>query len=116
MNKISVAQLLEQHGLTWYGLYRRGGGTKSMCWAWAVGKHLPSTKSAARIIRSLGLPTHYLLTLRTRNSWENSPRAAWGTHTGEAMQAASTTAEITDLIESEGPCCPSCHQKIPKAA
>lgn len=116
MNKITVSELLSQHGLTWYGLYRRGGGSKSMCFDWVRGKHLPSTKSAARIARALGLPLPYVLdTLHTRNSWENSPRVPWGTHVREAMEG-STNAEIKDRLESVGTRCLTCHQRILKAA
>jgi hypothetical protein len=115
MNKITTAELLAQHGLTWYGLYKRGAGSKSMCWDWATGKHRPSSKSAVRIARAIGLPPNYILdTLHTRNSWENSPRVAWGTHTREALEAASTNMEITDRIESNGPWCITCHQMILK--
>jgi hypothetical protein len=116
MNKITVAQLLEQHGLTWWGLYRRGVGSKSMCHDWVRGKHLPCSKSAIRIVRALGLPTHYALALHTRNSWENSPRVAWGTHVREALEAAVTNIEIKDRLESEGPWCITCHQRVAKAA
>ena len=102
MEKINVSALLEQYGLNWYGLYKRGGGTKSMCRDWVTGKHLPSTKSAARIARALGLPTAYVLDLlRTRNSWENSPRVTWGTHVRKALEARMN-AEIADRIESDG--------------
>lgn len=111
MENITVAELLAQHGLNWYQLYRRGAGSKSMCFDWARGKHLPCSKSAARIVRALGLPTHYILILRTRNSWENSPRVTWGTHVREALEASTTV----DRLESEGPWCVTCHQKIPKA-
>ena len=116
MNKTTVAELLLQHGLTWYGLYRRGAGTKSMCWAWVTGKNLPCTKSAAKIARAIGLPLPYVLdTIRTRNSWENSPRVPWGTHTREAIEAR-TNADIRDRIESEGPYCIACRQRILKTA
>lgn len=116
MEKISVSQLLADQGLNWYGLYKRGAGSKSMCRDWSTGKHLPSTKSAARIARALGLPTVYVLDLlRTRNSWENSPRVTWGTHVRKELETR-LNAEIMDRIESEGPCCPSCHQRITKAA
>lgn len=115
MNKLTVAELLGQHNLTWYGLFKRGAGSKSMCFDWARGKHLPCTKSAARIVRALGLPTHYILILRTRNSWENSPRVTWGTHVRKALEATSN-AVLADRLESEGPWCVTCHQKIPKAA
>ena len=116
MDKITVAQLLAQHGLNWYGLYKRGGGTKSMCRDWVTGKHLPSTKSAVRIAHAMGLPIKYILDLlHTRNSWENSPRVTWGTRVRKALEA-STNAEIMDRIESEGPCCSTCHQRILKAA
>jgi hypothetical protein len=117
MNKITVAQLLAQYGLTWYGLYKRGAGSKSMCWDWATGKHRPSSKSAAKIARAIGLPTKYVLdSVRTRNSWENSPRVAWGTHVEEALEASSSSTEIKDRIESNGPWCITCHQRIPEAA
>jgi hypothetical protein len=116
MNKITVGELLAQYGMTWYQLHKRGGGTKSMCWAWTIGKHLPSTRSAARIARALGLPAAYVLdTLRTRNQWENSPRVTWGTHVREALEASTRTV-ITDLNDSGEPLCPSCHQRISKAA
>jgi hypothetical protein len=117
MNKITVAELLKQYGLTWYGLYRRGGGSKSSCWDWTIGRHLPCTKSAARIARAMGLPTNYILDiLHTRNSWENKPRVPWGTHTLEALQAASTRADITGRGEPDGPRCSLCHQRLTKAA
>jgi hypothetical protein len=112
MNKITVAELLSQCGLTWYGLYKRGAGSKSMCRDWVIEKHLPSTRSAARIVRSLGLPDHYRLILRTRNSWENSPRVTWGTHVRRALEAR-TNAATADRLEAGGTWCVSCHQKIP---
>jgi hypothetical protein len=115
MEKISVSALLAQYGLTWHGLYRRGGGTKSMCWSWVVGKHLPSTKSAVRIARALGLPSNYVLDiLHTRNSWENSPRVPWGFHVRQALESASTNADIKGWSESDGPWCITCRQRLPK--
>ena len=117
MNKITVAELLTQRSLNWYGLYKRGAGSKSMCWDWTTGKHRPRSKSAVRIARALGLPPNYILdTLLTRNSWENSPRVPWGTHVREALEASSTNTEIKDRLESEGPWCITCHQRISKAA
>jgi hypothetical protein len=116
MNKITVNELLTQYGLTWYGLHKRGAGSKSMCHDWVRGKHLPSTRSAAKIARAIGLPLNYILaTLRTRNSWENSPRVPWGTHVREALEASSRT-EIKDRLESEGPWCITCHQKLENSA
>src|SRR4051794_7177046 len=104
MEKITFSELLTRHGLTWWGLFRRGAGSKSMCWAWATGKNLPSTKSAARIARAMGLPLGYVLdTIQTRNSWENSPRVTWGTHVRKALEA-----KIMDRIESDGPWCITC--------
>jgi hypothetical protein len=112
MDKITVAQLLAQHGLTWYGLYQRGAGSKSMCRDWVTGKHLPSTRSAARIARAIGLPLPFVLdTIRTRNPWENGPRVAWGTHIRKALEA-----EITDRIEADGPYCVNCRRILDKAA
>ena len=117
MDRISVSALLAQYDLNWYGLYKRGAGSKSMCRDWVTGKHLPSTRSAARIARALGLPTNYVLdTLRTRDPWENSPRVTWATHVRKALEAANTYAEIADRTESDGPWCMTCHQRITKAA
>jgi hypothetical protein len=116
MNKITVAQLLEQHGLTWWGLYKRGAGSKSMCHDWVRGKHLPCRRSAAKIARALGLPLGYVLdTIRTRDPWENSPRVTWGTHVRKALEA-STKAEIEDRLESDGPYCLTCHRRLNLAA
>lgn len=116
MDKITVAQLLTQYGLTWYGLHRRGAGSKSMCRDWATGKHLPSTKSAARIARAIGLPLAFVLdTIQTRNPWENSPRVTWGTHVRKELEAR-LNAEITDRFEANGTWCLTCRQRMPKAA
>ena len=117
MDKITVSQLLTQHGLTWYGLYRRGGGSKSMCFDWNRGRHLPNSRSAARIARAIGLPLNYILdTLRTRNQWENSPRVTWGTDVRKALEATSANAEIKGRIESDEPTCPHCGRMLARAA
>jgi len=116
MNKITVSQLLANQGLSWYGLYRRGGGSKSMCFDWNRGRHLPNTKSAARIARALGLPLNYILdTLQTRNQWQNSPRVAWGTHVRESMQN-DISPSTTGRIESDEPSCPHCGRMLARAA
>jgi len=117
MEKITLKELLEQQGMTWYGLYKRGGGSKSMCNDWFRGRHCPNRKSAAKIARAIGLPTKYVLDiLKTRDQWDNSPRVAWGTHVREALELTSTNVDIAGRIESGGPWCITCHQRIPKAA
>jgi hypothetical protein len=113
MEQITVAQLLEQYGLTSYQLHKRGAGSKSMCNDWKLGRHLPSTKSVARIVRALGLPLPYVRAiLKSRNQWENSPRVPWGTHVRQAMMEDITTGRI----ESGGPICPTCGRPHLKSA
>ena len=117
MKEITVSELLAQYGLSWCALYKRGAGTKSMCHDWARGKHLPSVRSTVRIARAIGLPSAYVLgILRTRNQWENSPRMEWGANVRKALQDSSTFPLNTDRIEPDGPGCPSCGQRVPKAA
>jgi hypothetical protein len=117
MNKITVSELLTQHGFTWYQLYKRGAGSKSMCFDWNRGRHLPSSKSAARIARALGIPLPYVLdTLKTRNQWQNSPRVTWGTHVREVLKATSANVKITGRIESDEPTCPHCRRMLNRAA
>ncbi len=118
-SKVSVRELLAQHGLSWWALYRRSQGTisKSMAFDWWRHRHLPSKKSAALIARALGLPADYVLEiLQTRNPWDNSPRAAWGTRVCKSLQEASTTAPYRDRIEAGDTYCLTCHQMIRKAA
>jgi transcriptional regulator with XRE-family HTH domain len=79
MDKIRVSALLEQYGLTWYGLYKRGQGSisKSMAHDWQRGAHLPSRKSVVKIAFALGLPAAYLLDLlQTREKHQNFPLQA----------------------------------------
>lgn len=77
MEKIDTKTLLTQHGLNWYGLYKRGQGSfsKSMCHDWVIGRHQPTRKSAVKIARVLGLPTQHVLdVLQTREMHENRPK------------------------------------------
>jgi hypothetical protein len=88
-----------------------------MCFDWKRGRHLPNTKSAARIARALGLPLNYILdSLQTRNRWQNSPREAWGTHVRKAMMEDSANNGIEGRIESGEPSCPHCGRMLAIAA
>jgi len=76
MNRITVKELLEEHGLTWWNLYKRSQGafSKSMCHDWVRGAHLPSRRSAVKIAFALGLPAaHVLGLLKTREKYQNRP-------------------------------------------
>jgi transcriptional regulator with XRE-family HTH domain len=113
MNKITVSQLLNQRGMTWYGLHRLTGMSKSMCHDWFRGRHLPSNRSAARIARALGISPDSLL---TRDQWDNLPRTPWATNTRKALQEAGTLTDFKDRIDPAGLVCPHCHQILGKVA
>lgn len=75
--KIGLGELLNRHGLSWYELYRRSGGSisKSSAYEWTVGEHLPSRASVPKIAAALGLPVaHVLGILAIRERHEHQPK------------------------------------------
>lgn len=111
--KLTMADFLSLHGLSWYTLYKRGVAAKSTCHSWIIGTQLPCDKSATKIARVLGLPlAEVRRTLKTRNPWENSPRVKWGTH----VRARSSSTDIQGRLESAEPVCLTCGSPLLKSA